>query len=381
MRVEIFVKSYNRPHCLGRLLTSLAHQGPSDLCIERICLFQDGPAGSRRAEDAERVTACLTAFRDSFPHGEPLAAARNLGPNGNCQRVWEAIAQSQSDAVLVFEDDLELSPYYLPVMAKLLRHAQGHPEVAMVSAHGMLGASPRTQQRRARALVPMAYIWGVHRWGWGATRQTLAELTPLVLAYFAIAKRIDFQSDGVNLEEARRVIGAWFHAQGFHQDRVMPGYDAAYDFAAFCTGRYHLNSYGSFAKSTGVEGVSFSERSFKAYNYHRTRMMAEAPDDFAWYDAALSAQVLALVRRFHASQAVARVAAVQGSNPPWPPLSRPQLIKTLYEQLFGWPLRDEDLVAHRIHRLCPRADQIPGHHDLLMPFAGPPPAFDLAYAA
>ncbi|WCL53051.1 glycosyltransferase family 2 protein [Gimibacter soli] len=349
MLVDIIVKGFNRPHCLDRLASSIAAQRAGSLQIRSIRLFLDGPRSA--VDEAGLVAECARVFQGWLPVSEIVTAPHNLGPNGNCERAWLSAVESDADAVLMFEDDLELSPHYFHAMSRLLEFAQSSSQVGMVSAHGMLGAPYERMKVRASAILPMSYMWGIHRWGIGMTRDVCRRLAPVILAYFSHARNIGHRSDNCENEQVRQDMFAWLGKHGFYQDYQMHGYDAAYDLAAYLTGCVHLNTYGVFAKSTGMEGTSFGEEAFRKYRYDLTRWLDAPPEAWGFPSEAKLHGLVELVRSFHIGHSL----RANMKNSPLPPLtvppSRIQFLTDLYANFYGWTVDDEDIVAHRMMHL------------------------------
>lgn len=348
MQVEVYIKSYNRPHCLERVLRALSDQRSHSLTVLSVTVFQDGP---KDQHDYPLVEECKSLVIDKFLSVNLQPSKVNLNANGNCERMWRAAANSSADAFLTFEDDILPGPYYFAAMEKLLLLSHQDPRIGMVSAHGMLGHSSSTQRKYQDAIMPMAYIWGVHRWGWGATSKVLRELAPTVFAYFDYCRTIDYPGDNEKLEEFRSIAHHWFDKQGFSQDNRMIGYDASYDLAAYASGKVHINSFASFAVSIGNTGTSFTDESFKSYRYHLTEMMTMVPDQFAGFSDTEWRYLVELIDTFHTSWR-------PGHEEGIPPLTRPEMIKLFYKNVLRRPMTDEDIVGHRIHSIVDQPDGI-----------------------
>lgn len=347
MKVDIFILSFNRPDCLEKLVSSLFKQKDHTLSVNAIQCFQDGPRKLHLGDDTRKIKNCIQIIQTS---GAPVTlhiSEKNLGPNGNCQRVWQAISQSSADAVLFFEDDLELSPLYFSAMETLLSYAETCPHIGMVSAHGMLPATLDKQRARKTGLIPMAYLWGVHHWGWGAIHTTAEMMAPIVLEYFKYCKKVGYAGDMNGLDIYVPKVNGWMHQLGFYQDWPMIGYDASYDLAGFLLNKIHINTYACYAKSTGTDGVSFSEESFREYGYHKTVLMDAMPHSFEKLSNTQWLQLKTLVRGYHSSWLLRGL----NTDHEYHGITRPEALKYYYETIMGWSLDEDDLASHHFHTL------------------------------
>ena len=364
IRIDLNIVSYNRPQYLTRLLASLKNQNCSGYELGQVRLFQDGPKQRRHDEDAAKISEAIECFRAAFPDGHVHAANENIGINGNYRSLWERLAASESDASIVFEDDLELSPHYMNVMAMLLNHAMGNPNVGMVSAVGALGAPADSQKERIRALIPMGNVWGVHRWGWGVTKDVIAEMLPLKRAYFDLAERLEFadNGEGVTDPKVQTILLRFFNDMASLQGSSHIEIDSLYDVIMTELGRVNLCTYANFAKSIGVEGVHFSEEFYHLLGHADAEVMGDMPDDFDWYEPEMMLDILSLIRRRYQMVGANHSAALFGCEKPYPEIHSTHMIKSLYERIFGWPLTNFDLHAHN---LMPRFS--PENVDLVWP--------------
>lgn len=350
MRIDIYIVSYNRPEYLGPLLQSLQQQHAGDYYIGGIHLLQDGPKPSRHDEDAAKIATCVDSFRSIFPDGHLHAADENIGINGNYSKLWALMASSTSDASIVFEDDLELSPHYLNVMRKLLGHAQTNPNVGFVSAVGALCAPLEYQQQRLRALVPMGTVWGLHRWGWGITRELIQEMIPIKRMYFDLADKVGFKDNGElspNVS-APGILRKFINDMSAYQGRFNIEVDTIYDMAALNLNRLHLTTYASYARPTGTHGVHFTPEIYESLGFTNVETIDEVPDDFAWYEPEMMLDILSLTRRYYSNYSMNHNASAFGCDAPYPDINNVEVVKFLYEQILGWPITRADMLVQNL---------------------------------
>lgn len=347
MLIDICIVSYNRPHYLSQLLESLTAQRLDSCRIGAVHLFQDGPKRRSAEIDQPKIEECVRAFQRSYPEGSVWRATENIGIVGNYEKLWEAMAMSTADAVIVFEDDLILSSHYLDVMAKLLRRAEKDPNIGLVSATGVLSTSQELRDARIRAVMPMATAWGIHRWGWGITRSTIREFLPIKRLYFSIANHVGFRDNGTPpTDDQRNPIYKFFWGMGMFQPIEMLEIDGVYDLAALNLNRVNLTTFASYARPIGREGVHYAAHLFAKRGYDNTAVAERVPDDFAWYEPARMLDVLNLIRRYHTSLNANYNATIRSFENLYPDLLPHHLVRCLYDDIFGWTVEDADLVAH-----------------------------------
>ncbi len=351
MDLDILLVSYNRPDCVSGLVSSLSKQNAGDYRVRAVHLMQDGPNPLRVEDDQEKIDQCIDVFRNHFPEGRVHAPKQNVGIVGNYSAVVNHMAATTADAVIVIEDDLELSPHYLNVMVQLLRYAETSRQVGMVSAKGLLGATQAMQQERSRALIPMGSTWGVHRWGWGIVRETMAEYVPILKMYLDYATRLGFSDNGDQERRARMYphVARFINAMGFRQKSDGIEIDCIYDLAAVVLGRVNLCTYANFIRSVGARGIHYNDRLFEEISLNKSVFFNGPPPDFAWYEPGMMLDILTLIRRFHASLHLNYNSGTFACSPPFKNLEIADLIRFLYEDIFGWPLTMADLKAHKFH--------------------------------
>lgn len=130
----ITIISFDRPHYLERVCTSLKAQRDFKFQEDRVILAQDGAVSAitgRQAAREKDIEACVQVFRKYFPNGQILDYAHNLGIAFNIRRAEQHVFETM-DAPFgyFFEDDLELSPLYLSMMEEMRRSFRPEMRVA-----------------------------------------------------------------------------------------------------------------------------------------------------------------------------------------------------------------------------------------------------------
>ncbi len=157
MLAPIAIFAYNRPQHTQRLLESLAaNPGAFDTPIY---VFIDGPKTPEAAPMVAAVQTCVANFT-AFKALKIIASPHNKGLAGSILSGVDRVL-SEYSTVIVLEDDLVLSPYFLNYMNEGLRRYAGMPQVA--SIHGYV-------YPLKCALPETFFLKGADCWGWGTWR-------------------------------------------------------------------------------------------------------------------------------------------------------------------------------------------------------------------
>jgi hypothetical protein len=157
----IAIFAFRRPDHLRQVLGSLANQ--SSPCALPIFLFLDGP---RRATDREAVESCRAVATD-VGQRLPVTVIASEVNRGLYRSLTGGISAvlADHDQVIVLEDDLVLSPYFLDYMRDGLGCYAENPHVA--SIHGYVPPIPR-------AMPETFFLRGADCWGWATWRDRWA---------------------------------------------------------------------------------------------------------------------------------------------------------------------------------------------------------------
>ena len=161
--IALFV--YNRPEHVRATVEALQR---NELAAQsELHVFSDGP---KSAEDARPVTA----VRDYLNHISGFKSVKIIAQPINCGLAQSIIAgvtslSEQSGRVIVVEDDLITSPYFLRYMNEALALYENHPEV--ISIHGYVYP--------VKARLPDSFfIRGADCWGWATWKRGWALFNP-----------------------------------------------------------------------------------------------------------------------------------------------------------------------------------------------------------
>jgi len=155
--IALFV--YNRPEHSLRILESLSQNtlaSQSDLVI-----FSDAP---RTSEHKDKVTAvrAVVCRVDRFKSVQVIERERNWGLAASIQDGVERICDEQGK-VIVIEDDLVLSPYFLSFVNAALDRYQDESRVMQVSGYMFPGKYDPSSDALFLSLISC--------WGWGTWKR------------------------------------------------------------------------------------------------------------------------------------------------------------------------------------------------------------------
>lgn len=161
----ILIFAFNRPDHLRRTLHALAsNQYASESDVTIIC---DGP---RNAEERGRTDAVRAEAHNATGFQRVTVVERECN-YGLAENIIDGITQALTlhDRVIVLEDDLVTSPYFLRYMNDGLELYADNPKVA--SIHGWV--FPHDEPREGTFFLP-----GADCWGWGTWRRAWAVFNP-----------------------------------------------------------------------------------------------------------------------------------------------------------------------------------------------------------
>lgn len=157
----IAVFAYRRAHHLLRCLDSLARNEEAER--SELFIFCDGPRSKSEIADISAVRE-IARNTSGFASVTPIFAANNQGlSTAIITGVTNILAKYER--VIVIEDDLVLSPYFLSYMNEGLAHYERVERVA--SIHAYCYPVPES-------LPETFFLRGADCWGWGTWRNSWA---------------------------------------------------------------------------------------------------------------------------------------------------------------------------------------------------------------
>lgn len=161
--IALFV--YRRPLHLARTLESL--QKNSEAKDTVLYIYSDGARNEAAKAGVDAVRKMIRAI-DGFAGVHVTCRERNLGLAAN---ITDGISDvlARHDRVVVVEDDLVMSPFFLRFMNEALSHYQDDPRVGSISGYCYpLG----------RQIAETFFLRGADCWGWATWRDRWACFNP-----------------------------------------------------------------------------------------------------------------------------------------------------------------------------------------------------------
>lgn len=155
--IPILLFAFNRPDHLRRTLDSLRQNAGAD-CAELI-VFIDGPRNDRD-EPLVRAVQELAERQHWCRRLEIVARERNMGCAKSIVEGVTSVCRD-SQRVIVVEDDLILSPWFLQFMRDALERYSDEESIMHVSGYMFPLELPRPQEAR---MLPLISPWGWATW-------------------------------------------------------------------------------------------------------------------------------------------------------------------------------------------------------------------------
>ena len=129
--ITLFI--YNRPHYLLRTLESLSKNDLAEQSL--LIVYADGPKDHASTDEIERIKAArqIVKSKNWCKQIRLIEREYNLGLSSSIISGVSEVLQ-EFDSIIVLEDDLELSPYFLTFMNDALRVYNNEPKVLSIGA-------------------------------------------------------------------------------------------------------------------------------------------------------------------------------------------------------------------------------------------------------
>ena len=265
----IAVMSFNRPDYLTQVLHSLKNQTVS-INEGQLYLFQDG-VKSRFSEapfDDTLHNECVKKFQEVFPRGNVFPSPINLGVALNFDRAERLFFDElKAECGIFFEDDLELSPYYMEALLQLIGFALQEPLVAYVAAYGEHETPLSMQRDNSAKIVPMR-----HKWGFALTRRQWLAQREIIQGYLSIIREREY------MKRDNDRINNYFHSYGFGVSGTSQ--DGAKDLASLVLGTTKIMCKACFGKYIGKVGTHSNIKLYDDTGYGNTELFDLAPPRF-----------------------------------------------------------------------------------------------------
>ncbi len=154
--VSVLILFFNRPDCLREVFAAVKKARPA-----RLFLYQDG---SRGARDDDNVAACRAVVDNSQIDWECEVRRNYQETNRGCdpsEYMAQAWAFSQTDKLIVLEDDDVPAISFFRFCKELLDRYENEPKVWMIAG---FNAEEKTETKGSYFFTSVFSIWGWASW-------------------------------------------------------------------------------------------------------------------------------------------------------------------------------------------------------------------------
>ena len=241
----LVVFAYNRPRHLARTLEALA---ANDLAADSpLILYCDGPKTPDAAESAREVREVAAAAR-GFASVQVVARERNMGLAASIIDGVTAVV-GEYGRVIVVEDDMVTSPFFLRYLNDALEAYADNPRVASIHGWVFPHAVPNPPET--------FFLRGADCWGWATWKRAWDRFNPDTARLLAELRTRDlekaFNCDGAYdytgmLErQLRGTVDSW--AVRWHASAFLAGMYTLYP------GRTLVHNFGFDGSGTHCKGI------------------------------------------------------------------------------------------------------------------------------
>jgi hypothetical protein len=262
---QVHVLAFNRPDYAERVLAALAAQLPRTPDGPSVHVWIDGFHGSRDQARGERDQRAAVAqlVADHLPQARLHRQATNLGIARLFQRAERlSLRQGRAPYALFFEDDYVPGPDYLRALELLMHWGLEQPEVAIVTAHGIVAEHASPLLGDLEEQLPARPLFVHSLWAFAIKRSHLRERTAYLRDYLATMRGVRYR------ERNDDAICA------FHASRGLPcihgtSQDYAKHAALLLHGRLAVTVPYRLGHYIGRRGEHSTDAGFERLGYHR----------------------------------------------------------------------------------------------------------------
>ena len=155
--------AYNRPTHLKNLFESIqSSQPPNQLPT---LIFIDGPKSPSIARDVQSVISCVNDYKSDLGINKITIRKTNLGL---AKSVITGVSETllSYDQVIVLEDDIEISPFFLKYMDKSLDVFRNDRKIGSITGYKFANTPFRTSRKMLMTSRHSSWAWGTwsNRW-------------------------------------------------------------------------------------------------------------------------------------------------------------------------------------------------------------------------
>jgi len=262
MGLGVAIVSFDRPHYLRRLLGSLAQcEGAEEVGFH---LWQDGAvnrfSGRRWAKDAD-IAASVRAFeRSGLPHREAHVQRENVGIAINQFEAYEWMT-ARYRYVLVIEDDVVVSPYWLRLCQALCWQLETDGKgPSWLDVFGFsLGFKRNCGRAEIQSKLGCVQFGTPHWWGECFASANWERIRPHFMEYYALVRERDYR------DTPHGEITELWRRKGWRQ--MATSQDGGKDMAVHSEGLKRAVCVVNRGISIGRQGLHFTPDRFAALGY------------------------------------------------------------------------------------------------------------------
>ncbi|QPN62661.1 hypothetical protein [Synechococcus sp. CBW1004] len=192
---QVHVLAFNRPQYAAAVLRALASLLPTGAGSPAVHVWIDGFAGSRdeRQGVPDRRETVAWLVRRYLPQARMHRLATNIGIARMFARAEQlSLRQSRTAYTLFFEDDYVPGPDYLRALELLMAWGLQQPEVAIVTAHGIVAEHTAVLLPDLEQELPLRPLFAHSLWAFAIKRTHLQERAAVLQPYLATMRGVRY---------------------------------------------------------------------------------------------------------------------------------------------------------------------------------------------
>ena len=192
---QVHVLAFNRPHYAAPVLRALAAQLPGGEGAPAVHVWIDGYAGSRdeRQGVPDRRETVAWLVRRHLPAARIHRLETNIGVARVFARAEQlSLRRGRAPYALFFEDDYIPGPDYLQALELLMAWGLKQPEVAIVTAHGIVAEHTTALLPDLQAELPQRPLFAHSLWAFAIKRSHLRERAAALRPYLALMRGVRY---------------------------------------------------------------------------------------------------------------------------------------------------------------------------------------------
>lgn len=255
-KLGVGIISFDRPKYFSRLMESLT--GNSHLENTDFHLFQDGVHNRFNASklgELSNIVKCIDLFNNSSLSKKSTHIKKdNVGIAVNQFEAYETLTANY-EYVLILEDDVVLSPYFLRLIRVLIDQFKNEDKVFSIS----LNFRRACEKKDIASRLDEVFVGREHWWAECFAAKKWQIIRPTFMKYYELVKDVPYY------QRPRDKILELFHSMGFMTK--VDSQDAAKEASVIHAGMLRVNSTVNRGFYIGKEGVHFRPAIFNKLGF------------------------------------------------------------------------------------------------------------------